>query len=108
MLHAIVVRRLGRRLRSCLRMSGVLRRHGSGIGSGHGGTVLIPGRIGWPVNDPARLSPFFPIGAAGAAGPERRQASASVRLLFLSARRLAAPSRRWRVKGMTTASFGGA
>ena len=62
-------------------------------------------RGGWRVNSPAR--PFsFPIGAAGAAGPERRQALASVRLLLSSlalcpaarlAPRLAAPRRLQRV-----------
>jgi hypothetical protein len=49
-------------------------------------------RGGWQVISTAGLPVLFPIGAAGAAGPERRQASASVRLfllLLLPAARLA-------------------
>jgi hypothetical protein len=76
MLHAIVVRGLGRRFHSCRRISGVIRRHGSIIGSSHGGTALIPGG-GWPVNDPARLPPFFPIGARG---PQARSGAGRRRL----------------------------
>jgi hypothetical protein len=40
--------------------------------------VWLPG---W-LPDDCTISPSFPVGAAGAAGPERRQASASVRLLL--------------------------
>ncbi len=49
------------------------------------GTAFIHGCAAfgrWPVQ---LAFLFFLIGAAGAAGPERRQASASVRLLFLLA-----------------------
>ena len=114
MLQAIVIRGLGRRstvVCACQVLSASWQQYWQQ--SRRNGTDPRP-RGGWPVNDPARLPPLFPIGAAGAAGPERRQAWAPVRLLFSSparclAARLAPASRPLAacgVKGMTTASLG--